>query len=117
MKYFIIKLFFLVASASILFSCVADNVIVTSDMLNNKADVKLMEQIQKTESNTPISFLIVGDKDFTVKQTDEIINLGIVINTVAGNVATGIGTTKQIIKLAQYDFVLRLEKPASYQTK
>jgi hypothetical protein len=90
---------------------------VNSEELIKKADVPLKIQINLSEQSDKISFLILSEEQLTEKQKEKITKTGAVINTIAGNAATCFATKSQIEELATFDFVKRLEKSPSHQSK
>jgi len=88
-----------------------------SDQLKEKSDLALQQAISDSSYDQIISFTALCKDDISSQQKELIEKIGITINTVTGNVITCRGTTSQIEELAKLDFIQRLEKSKSYQTR
>ncbi len=90
---------------------------ISSEEFTKKADAPLKIQINLSEPDDKISFIIFSEEELTENQKEQVIKTGAVINTIAGNAATCFATKSQIEELAIFDFIKRLEKSPSHQSK
>ncbi len=91
--------------------------VIISDQLKDKSDLALQQAISESDYDQIISFTALAKNDISSQQKELIEKIGITINTIAGTVITCMGTPSQIEELAKLDFIQRLEKSKSYQTK